>query len=171
MEEGIIWDNVSVSVNGKMLVQPHSGSAKACRLLAVMGPSGAGKSLLLHSLCGLAPSNATVLGSVYGAGKVATEVGVPQRNMALLEQCLAEMARRVAFVLEGSRGDVQPYLVAALALKRANYKVLMLGPEDVADMMTYFNLDFTVFYPVNSRRMAKRDDFVQTLVDNDAWQC
>lgn len=86
MEEGIYWDNVSVSVNGKILVQPHSGSAKACRLLAVMGPSGAGKSLLLHSLCGLAPSNATVLGSVYGAGKMATEVGVPQRNMALLEQ-------------------------------------------------------------------------------------
>lgn len=86
MEEGIYWDNVSVSVNGKVLVQPHSGSAKACRLLAVMGPSGAGKSLLLHSLCGLAPSNATVLGSVYGAGKVPTEVGVPQRNMALLEQ-------------------------------------------------------------------------------------
>jgi len=29
----------------------------------VMGPSGAGKSLLLHSLCGLAPSNATVPGA------------------------------------------------------------------------------------------------------------
>lgn len=88
-------------------------------------------------------------------------------DLWLRQQRLAAMARRVAFVLEGSRGDVQPYLVAALALKRANYKVLMLGPEDVADMMKYFHLDFTVFYPVNSRRMAKREDFVQTLVDND----
>ena len=34
----------------------------------VMGPSGAGKSLLLHSLCGLAPSNATVPGGPEGPG-------------------------------------------------------------------------------------------------------
>ena len=31
-----------------------------------MGPSGAGKSLLLHSLCGLAPSNAMVFGTPSG---------------------------------------------------------------------------------------------------------
>eukprot|EP00439_Symbiodinium_sp_Y106_P035699 s966_g4.t1 len=65
MEEGsIFWSNLSVTVGTNVLVQPHSGLARAGRCLAVMGPSGAGKSLLLHSLAGLAPANARVSGTV-----------------------------------------------------------------------------------------------------------
>ncbi|CAE7350302.1 unnamed protein product [Symbiodinium necroappetens] len=65
MEEGsIFWSNLSVTVGTNVLVEPHSGLARAGRCLAVMGPSGAGKSLLLHSLAGLAPANARVSGTV-----------------------------------------------------------------------------------------------------------
>ena len=35
------------------------------------------------------------------------------------------------------------------------------------DMMKYFHLDFTVFYPVNSRRMAKRDAWQH----RSRWEC
>eukprot|EP00913_Durusdinium_trenchii_P007427 g6982.t1 len=96
-EEGIYWHNLSVSVNGQTLVQPHSGCARSGRLLALMGPSGAGKSLLLHSLAALAPANARVLGSVYWND--VAEVGVPQRNMALLEQ---DHARRQGAATDGA---------------------------------------------------------------------
>ena len=44
------------------------------------------------------------------------------------------MGRRVALLLEGSRGDAQPYVAAALALKDAGYEILILGDQDVADL-------------------------------------
>lgn len=44
------------------------------------------------------------------------------------------MGRRVALLLEGSRGDAQPYVAAALALKAAGYEILIIGDEDVADL-------------------------------------
>jgi len=77
------------------------------------------------------------------------------------------MGRRVAFVLEGSRGDIQPYMVAALSLKKAGYTVLLLGPSDVVDMMKHFNLDYIDFYPIDSKKVTSEEKFVQMLVDND----
>ncbi|CAK9040966.1 unnamed protein product [Durusdinium trenchii] len=87
VEEPDIFHNIQVAKDGGFSDVAKlwpSWCARSGRLLALMGPSGAGKSLLLHSLAALAPANARVLGSVYWND--VAEVGVPQRNMALLEQ-------------------------------------------------------------------------------------
>ena len=49
-------------------------------------------------------------------------------------QELSAMGRRVALLLEGSRGDAQPYVAAALALKAAGHEILIIGDQDVADL-------------------------------------
>ena len=40
----------------------------------------------------------------------------------------------MALLLEGSRGDAQPYVAAALALKEAGYEILIIADQDVADL-------------------------------------
>ena len=54
---------------------------KTIKTWKVMGPSGAGKSLLLHSLCGLAPSNAMVFGTPSrDAVKMSLRIATGDRN-------------------------------------------------------------------------------------------
>ena len=43
--------------------------------------------------------------------------------------------RRVAFVLEGSRGDSQPYVAAAKALQSDGFSVLIIACKDVENMV------------------------------------
>ena len=45
-----------------------------------------------------------------------------------------QIARRVAVLLEGSRGDCQPYMVGALALQNAGYDVTVFGTTDCEAM-------------------------------------
>ena len=43
--------------------------------------------------------------------------------------------RRVAFVLEGSRGDSQPYVATAKALQSDGFSVLIIACKDVESMV------------------------------------
>lgn len=78
--------------------------------------------------------------------------------------------RRVALVIEGSRGDVQPYVVAALALRRASYSVLVLGPSYCAELTKPFALDFFEFYPVDTKKDCQKEEMIKTFSDNNFAQ-
>ena len=68
------------------------------------------------------------------------------------------MGRRVALLLEGSRGDAQPYVAAALALKDAGYEILIIGDRDVADLakpLGTFLHDVHVFLSLNRMNRDK----------------
>jgi ABC-type multidrug transport system ATPase subunit len=49
----LTWSSVSLTVDGRQILEDISGEARAGRLLAIMGPSGAGKTSLLHVLGGM----------------------------------------------------------------------------------------------------------------------
>eukprot|EP00913_Durusdinium_trenchii_P007576 g7119.t1 len=59
------------------------------------------------------------------------DVGEPYLKMATSQK---QIARRVAVLLEGSRGDCQPYMVGALALQNAGYDVTVFGTTDCEAM-------------------------------------
>ena len=42
--------------------------------------------------------------------------------------------RRVVLCMEGSRGDVQPYMAAATALQADGFSVLAMAPKDAKSM-------------------------------------
>ena len=47
------WSGISLTVDGRRILEDISGEARDGRLLGIMGPSGAGKTSLLHVLGGM----------------------------------------------------------------------------------------------------------------------
>lgn len=62
----LVANNLTVSIDGKVLVRNVSVRLQPCSLTAVIGPSGAGKSTLLGALTGRRPATS---GSVHFAGR------------------------------------------------------------------------------------------------------
>lgn len=62
----LVANNLTVSIDGKVLVRNVSVRLQPCSLTAVIGPSGAGKSTLLGALTGRRPATS---GSVHVAGR------------------------------------------------------------------------------------------------------
>lgn len=62
----LVANNLTVSLDGKVLVRNVSVRLQPCSLTAVIGPSGAGKSTLLGALTGRRPATS---GSVHVAGR------------------------------------------------------------------------------------------------------
>jgi hypothetical protein len=53
------------------------------------------------------------------------------------------MAGRILIVFDGTRGDTQPYLLAAKALMKADFDVMVTGPGDAGQMAQEFQVPFT----------------------------
>ena len=62
----LVANNLTVSIDGKVLLDKLSVRLRPCSLTAVIGPSGAGKSTLLGALTGRRPATS---GSVHVAGR------------------------------------------------------------------------------------------------------
>lgn len=52
------------------------------------------------------------------------------------------MVKRIAIAAIGTQGDVQPYLALALGLKQKGYSVVLGAPDDFADMITGYGMEF-----------------------------
>ena len=50
------------------------------------------------------------------------------------------MAGRILIVFDGTRGDTQPYLLAAKALMKADFDVMVTGPGDAGRMAQEFQV-------------------------------
>mgnify|MGYP000860899343 CR=1 FL=1 len=60
----LVWQNLSASIGGKVLVEKSTGYATPGSTLAIMGPSGAGKTTLLSMLACKRAKKMEVSGSV-----------------------------------------------------------------------------------------------------------
>jgi ABC-type multidrug transport system ATPase subunit len=78
------WSAISLTVDGRRILEDISGEARQGRLLAIMGPSGAGKTSLLHVLGGMLQSRTgqVLCGSM--AGSIASSA--PQHSVAFVGQ-------------------------------------------------------------------------------------
>jgi len=79
---------------------------------------------------------------------------------------MAPAKRSVAFCMEGSRGDMQPYIVAAVALKEAGYDVLVLGPTDSEDMAKQHGLTFR-HCGISAREVTESPEIVKAITESD----
>jgi len=68
------------------------------------------------------------------------------------------MAPRILITFSGTRGDAQPYLVAAQALQAAGFEVMTGGNEDAASLAESFNV------PFRATRMSAREMMTNTLL-------
>ena len=50
---------------------------------------------------------------------------------------------RILMVIDGTRGDTQPYMVAAQALMRAGFETMVTGPGDMNKPAADFEVPFT----------------------------
>jgi len=80
------------------------------------------------------------------------------------------MPKKVAIVMEGSRGDIQPYLVAALSLKEAGYSVLVLGPSDCAPFAAQFGLDYFDHYTINTKAVCQSEAYAEAYTSNNFFK-
>ena len=64
----LVWQNLSASIGGKVLVEKSTGYATPGSTLAIMGPSGAGKTTLLSMLACKRAKKMEVSGSVMANG-------------------------------------------------------------------------------------------------------
>ena len=75
------------------------------------------------------------------------------------------MARRILIAFEGSRGDIQPYLVASEALRKAGYDVMAAGPVDGQALAQEFDVPFTAFRP-NAQRLTTDPEVTKAIATN-----
>ena len=75
------------------------------------------------------------------------------------------MARRILIAFEGSRGDIQPYIVAALALSKSGYDVMAAGPSDGQALAEEFQVPFTPFRP-NSQLLTTDPEVTKAIATN-----
>eukprot|EP00435_Cladocopium_sp_Y103_P003941 s3474_g1.t1 len=89
------------------------------------------------------------------------------RPPALPLSRIAAMAGRVLIVFDGTRGDAQPYIVAAKALIKGGLEVMVTGPGDASRMAEEFQVPFVrsrlsaqkvMAHPDITKQMANPDD-------------
>jgi peptide/nickel transport system ATP-binding protein len=100
-----------VEIRGRRLVDVADLTIARGEIVGLVGESGAGKSLLLSSIIGLQPADATVRGSITFDG---TELcGAPDRLLREVR------GRRIAVVLQAARAALTPTLRAGTWIERA----------------------------------------------------
>jgi ABC-type glutathione transport system ATPase component len=103
--------DLAIEIRGRRLVDVADLTVARGEIVGLVGESGAGKSLLLSSIIGLLPADATVLGSITFDGIELR--GAPDR---LLRQV---RGRRIAVVLQAARAALTPTLRAGAWIERA----------------------------------------------------
>jgi ABC-type glutathione transport system ATPase component len=103
--------DLAIEIRGRRLVDVADLTVARGEIVGLVGESGAGKSLLLSSIIGLLPADATVRGSITFDGIELR--GAPDR---LLRQV---RGRRIAVVLQAARAALTPTLRAGAWIERA----------------------------------------------------
>ena len=93
-----------IEIRGRRLVDVAELSVGRGQIVGLVGESGAGKSLLLSSILGLLPADATVRGSITFDGSELR--GAPDRLLRSVR------GRRIAVVLQAARAALTPTLGA-----------------------------------------------------------
>ncbi|RJP74543.1 MAG: metal ABC transporter ATP-binding protein [Candidatus Zixiibacteriota bacterium] len=78
-EPAVIFENVTVELGGRVILDRLNGAVEAGVLTAVMGPNGAGKTTLLHAVLGLIPYRGRILFGPRRSEKRPRLGYVPQR--------------------------------------------------------------------------------------------
>jgi len=103
--------DLAIEIRGRRLVDVTELSVTRGQIVGLVGESGAGKSLLLSSILGLLPADATIQGSILFDG---TELrGAPNRLLRDVR------GRRIAVVLQGARAALTPTLRTGTWIDRA----------------------------------------------------
>ena len=76
------------------------------------------------------------------------------------------MVYRILLAFEGSRGDIQPYMVAAKTLSKAGYDVMTAGPKHGITLAEEFQVPFTVFRP-NLLPLATDPEVTEAVAENN----
>ncbi len=100
-----------IEIRGRRLVDVAELSVDRGQIVGLVGESGAGKSLLLSSILGLLPADATVRGSIAFDG-----VELCGASEGLLRSV---RGRRIAVVLQAARAALTPTLRAGTWIERA----------------------------------------------------
>ncbi|MFU8881074.1 MAG: ATP-binding cassette domain-containing protein [Rhodobacterales bacterium] len=121
MADGLLLEHLTITLNGKRLVDLHEHVAQGA-VLSVMGPSGSGKSTLLSVLIGQPDHGFQIGGRVVLDGQDLTGLGPKERRIGLLFQDdllfpHLSVGENLAFALPASvkgRGARQARIDAAL---------------------------------------------------------
>ena len=100
-----------IEIRGRRLVDVAELSVARGQIVGLVGESGAGKSLLLSSILGLLPADATVRGSIIFDGSELC--GAPGRLLRTVR------GRRIAVVLQAARAALTPTLRSGIWIERA----------------------------------------------------
>jgi ABC-type glutathione transport system ATPase component len=100
-----------IEIRGRRVVDVAELSVARGQIVGLVGESGAGKSLLLSSILGLLPADATVRGSIAFDGLELR--GAPDRLLRSVR------GRRIAVVLQGARAALTPTLRSGTWIERA----------------------------------------------------
>ena len=100
-----------IEIRGRRLVDVAELSVGRGQIVGLVGESGAGKSLLLSSILGLLPADATVHGSIIFDGLELR--GAPDRLLRSVR------GRRIAVVLQAARAALTPTLQSGTWIERA----------------------------------------------------
>lgn len=100
-----------IEIRGRRLVDVAELSVARGQIVGLVGESGAGKSLLLSSILGLLPADATVRGSIAFDGL--------ELRGASARMLRSVRGRRIAVVLQAARAALTPTLRAGTWIERA----------------------------------------------------
>lgn len=100
-----------IEIRGRRLVDVADLAVGRGEIVGLVGESGAGKSLLLSSIIGLLPADASVRGSILFDGVQLR--GAPSRLLREVRGC------RIAVVLQAARAALTPTLHAGTWIERA----------------------------------------------------
>jgi peptide/nickel transport system ATP-binding protein len=103
--------DLAIEIRGRRLVDVVDLTVARGEIVGLVGESGAGKSLLLSSIIGLLPADATVRGSITFDGIELR--GAPDRLLRKVR------GRRIAVVLQAARAALTPTLRAGAWIERA----------------------------------------------------
>jgi ABC-type glutathione transport system ATPase component len=110
-----------IEIGGRRVVDVAELSVARGQIVGLVGESGAGKSLLLSSILGLLPADATVRGSIAFDGLELR--GAPDRLLRSVR------GRRIAVVLQAARAALTPTLRAGTWIERALVLHRIPAPE------------------------------------------
>jgi ABC-type glutathione transport system ATPase component len=103
--------DLQIEIRGRRLVDVADLTVGGGEIVGLVGESGAGKSLLLSSIIGLLPADATVRGNITFDGIELR--GAPHRLLREVR------GRRIAVVLQAARAALTPTLRAGTWIERA----------------------------------------------------